>query len=321
MNKLPFEKELGILIRKDPEVVPEFGKKPEERSVEELLDFGIINLNKPQGPTSHQISDYVKKILKVKRAGHSGTLDPNVTGVLPIALNRGTRILKLLLKSGKEYVCLMHLHKDVKQDKIKKIMKKFVGKIIQKPPVRSAVKRVERERTIYYLEILEIDGKDVLFRVGCEAGTYIRTLCFGIGKELGVGAHMQQLVRSKVARFNDSNWTSLHDLKDAYEFYKEGDDKEIKKIILPIEKAVEHLPKIWVFDNCIDSLCHGADLNIPGISKLNEGIENGDIIGVMTLKDELICIGEAEMSSEEIMKKKKGKVIGSKKVFMQSKIE
>ena len=96
MNKLPYEKEFGVLIKKEPETDGEFGKNPEERTVEELLDFGIINLNKPQGPTSHQISDYVKKILKVKRAGHSGTLDPNVTGVLPIALNRGTRILKLL---------------------------------------------------------------------------------------------------------------------------------------------------------------------------------------------------------------------------------
>src|SRR3989338_8643077 len=320
MNKLPFEKELGVLIKKESEIEPDFGKNPEERTVDELLDFGIINLNKPQGPTSHQISDYVKKILKVKRAGHSGTLDPNVTGVLPTALNRGTRILKLLLTSGKEYVCWMHLHKEVKQDKIKRVMKKFVGKIIQKPPVRSAVKRVERERMIYYLEILEINDKDVLFRVGCEAGTYIRTLCFGIGKELGVGAHMQQLVRTKVARFNDSNWTSLHDLKDAYEFYKEGDDKEIKKIILPIEKAVEHLPKIWIFDSCVESLCHGADLNLPGISKLNEGIENGDVVGVMTLKNELVCVGKSEMSSKEIMKKKKGKVIGNKKVFMEIRV-
>lgn len=314
MNKLPYEKEFGILVREEAEA--EFGKTPEERTVEELLDFGIINLNKPQGPTSHQISDYVKKILKAKRAGHSGTLDPNVTGVLPVALNRGTRILKLLLKSGKEYVCLMRLHKDVSEKEIRKAVKSFVGKITQKPPVRSAVKRVERERTVYYLEILEIDGKDVLFRVGCEAGTYIRTLCFAIGKGLGTGAHMQQLIRTKVARFNDSNWISLHDLKDAYEYYKEDDEHEIRKLVLPVEKAVEYFPKIWVFDSCIESICHGADLNLPGVSKLNEGIEKDDPVAVMTLKGELICIGTAEMSSGDMMKKKKGKVVGSKKVFM-----
>ena len=317
MHKLPYEKELGVLIRKKQETDPGFGKHPEERSVEELLDFGIININKPQGPTSHQISDYVKRILKVKRAGHSGTLDPNVTGVLPIALNRGTRILKVLLKSGKEYICLMHVHKEVSEKEIKKVMKKFVGKIKQKPPVRSAVKRVEREREIYYLEILEIDKQDVLFKVGCEAGTYIRTLCFAVGKELKVGAHMQQLIRIKVARFNDNNWASLHDLKDAYEDYKESSEDKIKEIILPVERAVEYFPKIWVFDNCLKSLCHGADLNIPGVSRLNEGIEKEDLVAVMTLKNELICVGKAEMSSKEIMKKNKGRVITEKKVFMQ----
>src|SRR3989338_1968732 len=110
MNKLPYERERSVITREEAETDKKFGKRPEERTIEENLDFGILNLNKPQGPTSHQVSDYVKKILEVKRAGHSGTLDPNVTGVLPIALNRGTRILKLLLKTGKEYVCLMHLH-------------------------------------------------------------------------------------------------------------------------------------------------------------------------------------------------------------------
>jgi len=317
MNKLPYERERSVITREEAETDKKFGKRPEERTIEENLDFGILNLNKPQGPTSHQVSDYVKKILEVKRAGHSGTLDPNVTGVLPIALNRGTRILKLLLKTGKEYVCLMHLHDDVSEEKIKKTMKKFIGKVIQKPPVRSAVKRVERERMIYYIEILEINKRDVLFRIGCEAGTYIRTICTAVGKQLGTGAHMAELVRTKVAMFNDANWVSLHDLKDAYEFHQENDNKDIKKIIYPIEKAVQHLPKVWVFDSAVDSLCHGADLNIPGISKLNESIEKNELVAVMTLKDELICIGNSEMDSKDILKKKKGTVIKEKKVFME----
>jgi H/ACA ribonucleoprotein complex subunit 4 len=317
MNKLPFEKELGILIKKEAETDPNFGKAPEERTIEENLNFGIINLNKGAGPTSHQTSDYVKKILGADRAGHSGTLDPNVTGVLLIALNKGTRVLRNLLLSGKEYVCMMHLHEEIKEAKIKKVMKKFIGEIRQKPPVRSAVKRVERTRRIYYLEILEIEGRDILFRVGCEAGTYIRTLCVAIGRELKTGGHMAQLVRTKVARFNDANWVSLHDLKDAFEFYKSGDEKELKKILYPIEKAVEHLPKIWIFDSAVNSLCHGADLNIPGVSKLNEGIEQDDLVAVMTLKNELIGVGNAEMDSQDIMKKKRGRVVGSKKIFME----
>lgn len=211
----------------------------------------------------------------------------------------------------------MHLHDDVSEEKVRKVMNNFIGKIIQKPPLRSAVKRVERERTIYYLEILEIDEKDVLFKVGCEAGTYIRTICTAAGKQLGTGAHMAELVRTKVAMFNDSNWVSLHDLKDAYEFYKENENEDIKKIIYPIEKAVEHLPKLWVFDSAVDSLCHGADLNLPGISKFNESIEKNDFVAIMTLKDELICVGGSLMDHKEILKKKKGTVIKEKKVFME----
>src|SRR3989344_981324 len=317
MTKLPFEIGRQILIKKLAETDSKYGKKPDERTVEELIELGIINLNKPQGPTSHQVSDYVKKVLKIKKAGHSGTLDPNVVGVLPIALNNGTKVLKFLLKAGKEYVCLMKLHKDVDEDKIREVMKGFIGINIQKPPVRSAVKRVERERTVYYLDVLEIDSKNVLFRVGCEAGTYIRTLCVQIGRKLNTGANMYELVRTKVAMFDDTNWITLHDLKDALEFYNQGEDKEIRKIIHPIERAVEHLPKIWVFDTAVDSLCHGADLNVPGIVKFSEGFEKGDMIAVMSLKDELIGIGESLLDYEDVKKKDRGSAVKIKRVVME----
>ncbi len=211
----------------------------------------------------------------------------------------------------------MHIHKDVDEEKIREVMNKFIGKIKQIPPVRSAVKRRERERKIYYLDILEISGRDVLFRVGCQAGTYVRKLCDDIGKKLGVGAHMAELVRTKAGPFTEKTWNSLHDLKDAYEFYKEGDDKELKKIILPIEEGIKHLAKVWVFDNAVDTICHGADLSLPGVSKLDSGISKGDLIAVMTLKDELICFGEALKNSDEILNGKKGKCIKTKKVFME----
>src|SRR3989344_1356775 len=184
-NLLPFEKiERKILIKKESETNQDYGKNPNERSVEELIKYGVININKPQGPTSHLVSDYVQRILKITKAGHSGSLDPNVTGCLPIALEDATRIVHYLLKSGKEYVCLMHLHADVTQSKIHKIMQSTIGKIKQLPPIKSAVKRQLREREIYYLEILEIDGKDVLFKIGCEAGTYIRKYCLAPETEI-----------------------------------------------------------------------------------------------------------------------------------------
>lgn len=318
MNQLSFEKieKKEILIRK-AETDKNLGKRPEERSVEELIQYGIINLNKNQGPTSHQQVDYVKRIFNIKKAGHSGTLDPNVTGVLPIALDKATRIVQVLLKAGKEYVALMHLHKEVSEEKIRDTFKKFIGKIKQVPPKRSAVKRVEREREVYYVEIMEIDEKDVLFRIGCEAGMYIRKICSDFGKLLDCGAHMQELIRTKVSVLTDKNWCTLIDLKDAYEFYKEGNDKLIRKYILPFEKAVEHLPKVWVMDNAVDNICHGADVYVVGLSKINSDIKKNDLVAVMTLKDELICISEAVMDTDEMTTIKKGTAVKIKKVFME----
>ncbi|MBN2423042.1 RNA-guided pseudouridylation complex pseudouridine synthase subunit Cbf5 [Candidatus Woesearchaeota archaeon] len=316
--ELPFEKiKREILIKKQARSTDKFGKLPEERTVEELLDFGIINVDKPDGPTSHQVSAYVKKILEINKCGHSGTLDPKVTGCLPVALGKSTKIVHLLLKSGKEYVALMHLHKLIPEYDIYKAMEEFTGKIMQLPPVKSSVKRQWRERSIYYTEILEIQGQDVLFKIGCEAGTYVRKWIHDFGQRLKTGAHMAELRRTKVGPFNESGMFTLQDLTDAFYFYKkENNDKFIKKIILPIEHAVQHLPKIWVFDTTVDSMCHGASLGIPGISKLESGIEPDQIAAVMSLKDELVCYGRAKMSSKQILSKKSGIALISDKVLM-----
>ena len=239
-----------------------------------------------------------------------------MTGVLPIALAKATRIIQALINAGKEYVALMHLHKKVNQDRLLKSIEKFQGKIRQIPPVRSAVKRVERTREIYYFKILDIIDQDILFRVGCEAGTYIRKLIHDLGKEIGTGAHMLQLVRTKAGPFNDYKWHSLQDIKDAYEFYKEGDESEIRKIILPYEKATEHLPKVWVFDNVIGNLCHGSSLGNQGISKLTTNIKSNDPVAVFTLKDELICLGKSLLSFQDVIKKEKTLAVVPNKVFM-----
>ncbi len=159
----------------------------------------------------------------------------------------------------------MHLHKELTQSQIQQSVKELIGKIKQIPPRKSAVKREERTRTVYYMNIYEIEGKDVLFKIGCEAGTYIRKICHDWGKMLGISAHMAQLVRTKAGPFTDQDWTTLQDLKDAYEVYKEGNEEPLKRIIKPVEKAVDHLPKIWALDTAVDTLCHGADLSTPGI--------------------------------------------------------
>lgn len=320
MTKLPFELTNRELIQKKNYVSSgKFGRVPEERTTEEMLNYSIINIDKPKGITSHQVSALVRDILERDKAGHSGTLDPAVTGVLPIGINKATRIMQWLLTAGKEYVCLMHIHKDISADEILSEMNKFTGKLKQLPPVKSAVKRQLRERTIYYIDVLEISGRDVLFKIGTEAGTYIRKWVHDFGKNLNTNAHMVELRRTKAGPFNENNLVKLTDLKDAYYYYKNDNNTEyIRKILITPEHAVSHLKKIYVMDSAVNSLCHGAFLKIPGIVSFEKSINKDEFVAVMTMKSELILVGKALMSAEEILKSDKGVAVKTEQVFMDA---
>ncbi len=318
MGKLPFEKERKLITKRKTETDERFGKRPEERSVEEHIKYGIINLDKPRGPTSHEVVAWVKKILNVKKAGHGGTLDPKVSGVLPIAIEESTKIVQTILPAAKEYVCVMHLHGDVEKRDIKRVFKEFEGEIIQRPPIKSAVKRRLRTRRIYYLELIEFKEKDVLFRVGCDAGTYIRKLCHDIGEVLGCGAHMKELRRTKSGSFTEETLVTLHDVVDAYKFWKDyRKEGYIKKVIRPVEEALIYTPKVVIRDSAVDAICHGADLAIPGIVKVDSEIEIGDLVGIFTLKGELVAIGEALMDTKTILMEDYGIAVKTKRVLMK----
>jgi len=319
-NLLPFEKlKREIFLRREAETSPKFGLKPEERSTEDLIQYGVVNIDKPRGPTSHQVSAYVQQIAGLSKSGHSGTLDPHVTGVLPIAFGKATKVVQALLTAGKEYVCVMHIHKEVEEAQLRKACEEFVGRIKQLPPIRSAVKRQERFRKIYYLDIIEIEEKDVLFRVGCQAGTYIRKLCHDIGVKLGVGAHMAELRRTKAGPFSEStNLITLQDLKDAFWYHaNEKDDTRLRRCVMPIEKAVEHLSKVWVIDTAVNTICHGANLKVPGISKVESEIQMDELVAVMSLKGELVAFGEAKMISKDMAKAERGIAVRVDRVFME----
>lgn len=318
MHALPFEKRKPQIIEKrKAQTDPCHGAMPEKRPAEELIQYGIINLNKPAGPTSHQVSDHVQRILGIEKAGHSGTLDPGVTGVLPIALGRATRIVQTLLVAGKEYVGIMHLHDEVPTRQLETAIKKFTGRITQLPPVRAAVKRQLRQREIYYFDILEIIGKDVLFKVGCEAGTYIRKLCHDIGIALKTGAHMAALHRTKSGPFTDADYVTLQDLEDAMWYWKnEKNDKLLRYCIKPVETGVSHLPKIWIQDSAVDTICHGATLKIPGIAKLESDIAKNTTVAIMTLKNELVALGTAQHDANELAGLERGEAVKTHKVFM-----
>jgi H/ACA ribonucleoprotein complex subunit 4 len=233
-------------------------------------------------------------------------------------LGNATKIAKSLLTAGKEYICIMRLHKEVEESKIRATCAEFVGPIYQRPPLRSSVKRRLRIRKIYYLDIQEIKGQNVLFRTGCEAGTYIRKLVYDCGEVLGCGAHMAELRRTRSGPFReDEKLASLHDLIDAYHFWKEdGDLRLLSRYIQPLEEGVRHLPKMIIRDTAVSALCHGANLAAAGVLELHSDIKRGDVVAVMTLKGELVATGVAQQSAEVITDAKSGIVVDISRVVM-----
>jgi H/ACA ribonucleoprotein complex subunit 4 len=240
-----------------------------------------------------------------------------VTGVLPVTLGDATKVVQALLYSGKEYVCVMKLHGDVRIEQVKKVLGEFQDNIYQRPPLRASVKRQLRTRRIYYLDFLEADGRKVLFRVGCEGGTYIRKLCFDVGEVLGSGAHMQELRRTRAGPFNEAGSKTLHDV--AYSFMKWQDEKDerlLKRFIQPMEQALGLLPKIYVRDSAVDALCHGATLTAPGIVSLDGSVKTGSMTAILTLKHEGIALSRATANAEQIIDMKHGVVAITERVLM-----
>jgi len=296
----------------------EYGCPPNKRSVEEHIKKGFVCIDKPRGPSSHEVVVWVRNILNVKKTGHAGTLDPRVTGVLPVFIETATKLVKFLQESGKEYVCVMRLHGDVREEEIRKVFRMFIGKIYQKPPLKSAVKKQLRIREIYSMQILEIEGRDILFKVSTESGTYIRKLCKDMGEVLGVGAHMQELRRTRTGEFVESESYTLQDLLDAYIFWKEeGEERYIREIIKPMEAAVSSIPKIVIKDTAVDAICHGANLSIKGVAMVEKNVKKDSTVAIFTAKGELVALGKALFSAEEMLELKKGIVVDVERVLME----
>ncbi|HIQ50099.1 MAG TPA: RNA-guided pseudouridylation complex pseudouridine synthase subunit Cbf5 [Nanoarchaeota archaeon] len=294
-----------FLIREYEASLTDFGKYPGARSIEELLRFGLAVIDKPPGPTCQQIDAWIKKLLELKKCSHGGTLDPRVSGVLVIALNDAVKLMPLLLKSDKEYIALMHLHKEVDEEKLQNVIKKFIGEIEQVPPKKSAVARKARKRKVYEIKIIEKEGRDVILRISCEAGTYIRKLIADMGKYLG-GAHMQELRRIRSGIFTEDHAVLLQDLVDAYKWWKEtGEEKYLREIIYPGEKICDFTKVIVIKDTAVEAICSGAPLSSAGIIMVEKGIKENDIVCILTLKGELVALAKALISSEEMLRGKK----------------
>jgi len=306
-----------VTLDEEPED-PEHGWKPTERPADAMLEYGLIPLDKPRGPTSHEVVAWVRKMVGVEKAGHSGTLDPPVSGVLPIGLGEATKALGLLLLFPKEYWGVMRLHSAVPKKQLDGVIEEFKGEIFQRPPQRSSVRRDVRSRTIHELEIIESGGNLFLFRCLCESGTYVRKLIYDLGEVLGVGATMVELRRTKVGPLTEEKGlVTLHQLSDAMYKLRSGDDSSLRSLVMPIEEPLASLGRVVLRDSAVDAICHGARLGIPGVLSVSEGLSKGDTVALMTGKGEIVAIGKALMSTDQVASASRGLAATTERVIMR----
>ena len=271
----------------------------------------------------------VRRILGVKKAGHIGTLDPAADGVLPICLNRSTRIIQFLSPLQKTYRATLELGSEtdtqdatgrkistkdpslVNETKIKKVFQTFVGEKDQIPPMYSAKKKngiplyklarnginIARDPvkiTIYSIDFIKKEENQVLFEVRCSAGTYIRTLSHDIGKKLGCYAHMVRLTRTKVGLFGLGRTLTLEELKVAYE---EG---SLPKKLLPLEEALNFLPAIRVKEEYLESISHGVALSKCFLETLPDRFEPGHYFRVFGNNDKVLAVVEPVVNQDKL---------------------
>ncbi|OEL17540.1 H/ACA ribonucleoprotein complex subunit 4 [Dichanthelium oligosanthes] len=297
------------------------GHSPLKRPLAEHLRYGVINLDKPSNPSSHEVVAWIKRLLRVEKTGHSGTLDPKVTGNLIVCVDRATRLVKSQQGAGKEYVCVARFHAAVPETaRVARALEALTGAVFQRPPLISAVKRQLRVRTIYESKLLEHDPERHLavFWISCEAGTYVRTLCVHLGLLLGVGAHMQELrrVRSGIMGEQD-NMVTMHDVMDAmWSLDNHKDESYLRRVVMPLEVLLTSYKRLVVKDSAVNAICYGAKLMIPGLLRFENDIETGEEVVLMTTKGEAIAIGIAEMTTAVMATCDHGAVAKIKRVVM-----
>ncbi|KAL9188167.1 hypothetical protein ACHAXT_006545 [Thalassiosira profunda] len=298
------------------------GSSPLSRSLKDHISSGVINLDKPANPSSHEVVSWIKRILRVEKTGHSGTLDPKVTGCLIVCIDRATRLVKAQQSAGKEYVGVVRLHSALEDTKkLHRAVETLTGALFQRPPLISAVKRQLRIRTIYESKLIEYDEKRNLgiFWVSCEAGTYVRTLCVHLGLLVGTGGHMQELrrVRSGVMAEQD-NLATMHDVMDAQHVYDTTkDEKYLRRVVMPLEILLTNYKRIVVKDSAVNAICYGAKLMIPGLLRFADDIDINQEVVLMTTKGEAVAVGIAQMTTAVMATCDHGVVAKIKRVIME----
>ncbi len=299
-----------------------YGCSPLSRPIDQHLLYGIMNLDKPVNPSSHEVVSWIKRILKCEKTGHSGTLDPKVSGCLLVCLNRATRLVKAQQGAGKEYVAVVRFHANPgSESNVRRALDALTGALFQRPPVIAAVKRQLRIRTIYQSKLLDYDAEKftAAFWVSCEAGTYVRTLCVHLGLVLGVGAHMQELRRVRSGCLSEhDNLVTMHDVLDSQHVYESSrDESYLRRTVMPLERILITYPRIVVKDSAVNAVCYGAKLMIPGVLRFENGIEVGQEIVLMTSKGEAVALAIAQMTTAVMAGVDHGTVASIKRVIME----
>ena len=298
------------------------GCSPLKRPLQDYLKYGVINLDKPANPSSHEVVAWIKRILRVEKTGHSGTLDPKVTGCLIVCIDRATRLVKSQQSAGKEYVGVVRLHAAIESEaKLVQAVETLTGALFQLPPVISAVKRQLRIRTIYESKLIEFDSDRNLgvFWASCEAGTYIRTLCVHLGLLVGTGGHMQELRRVRSGALDENtNLRTMHDVLDAqHQFDSSKDESYLRTVVMPLEVLLINYKRVVVKDSAVNAICYGAKLMVPGLLRFADGIEVNDEIVMMTTKGEAVATGIAQMTTSVMATCDHGEVAKIKRVIME----
>ena len=307
-----------IVIDESPAKTSRHGKIPSERGLQALMEAGVILVDKPPGPSSHQLASWARDILGLKRLGHGGTLDPFATGALTLLLGKATRLTEVVLSGNKTYIAVLKIDSSISSRQVEEVLERFSGEIYNVPPLESAVKIRVRTRVIQEIKLLESDQNDGLhtITVSCQAGTYIRTLARDIGLMLGTPCVLSELHRHSTGSFEQSSLCTMQQLADAAMLAEEGDEEALCRLIAPVERILGSIPGVWVRDSAIASICHGAPLAVPGVVSLDSGMSAGDKTVIWSSKGEAIAVGEMIVDSSDVPNMTEGELVKPKIVLM-----
>ena len=307
-----------IVIDESPAKTSRHGKIPSERGLQALMEAGVILVDKPPGPSSHQLASWARDILGLKRLGHGGTLDPFATGALTLLLGKATRLTEVVLSGNKTYIAVLKIDSSISSRQVEEVLERFSGEIYNVPPLESAVKIRVRTRTIQEIKLLESDEEDGLHTVSvsCQAGTYIRTLARDIGLMLGTPCVLSELHRHSTGSFEQSSLCTMQQLADAAMLAEEGDEEALCRLIAPVERILGSIPGVWVRDSAIASICHGAPLAVPGVVSLDSAMSAGDKTVIWSAKGEAIAVGEMIVDSSDVPNMTEGELVKPKIVLM-----